>query len=224
MYGEWGQFQKHHEFMASLVLSLVWMAAFLNDCKGTSIKAWMSFLGLAAGHCVLFTPTMYPLIFGMLGLVWLVSLLHRAWGVAWAMLAGLGVTTAVLAGVMTINYACTGLAEVTPMRTFWKYADQERFSHWVSPYMMTLLLEGSSPELGTVGLMNCGIPRLTYLKALARTNVAEWVFPDINSKRPLLLLGVLIAIGVRLATKKKLRFPAWHWRHPCWAYSSGRWP
>ena len=235
IYLEWGQFQKHHEFMGSLIMSVIWLAALVKDCQGPTAKAWMSFLALAAGHCILFTPTMFPMTCGILGSVLLASLLRRAWGVAWSMLAGVGAATVVLAATMIINYACTGMAEITPMRLFWKYADQERFSRWVSPYVVTVLLEGSSPEMGTLQLIDQGklrLSRLEYAEIMARTEAVSILFPVFRSKRlpgntnlsttqdqveapatelriPITLLLVLAVIGIQSFRGRRLSFEVW---------------
>ena len=47
--------------------------------------------------------------------------------------------------LLVTNYAIAGLFEITPFRTFWRFADQERFAQWVSPFLMLLLELGSSP-------------------------------------------------------------------------------
>lgn len=54
-----------------------------------------------------------------------------------------------LATTFALNYTLVGMAEITPFKTFWRHADQERFSRWVSPYLMVLLDQGSS-DMGQV--------------------------------------------------------------------------
>src|SRR5262249_15796072 len=70
IYLHWGQFQKHHEFTASLLMSVVWLLAIIRQrTSAIGSRAWMIYLAFFTGHCVLFAPTVFPLVFGVLGLV-----------------------------------------------------------------------------------------------------------------------------------------------------------
>ena len=62
----------------------------------------------------------------------------------------IGTVLVTAAAVLALNYAVTGLAEITPFRLFWSFADQAKFAHWVSPFLMMLLQLGSSADMGTV--------------------------------------------------------------------------
>ncbi len=208
--GDWGMFQKHHEFTASLLLSVVWMTVVMPNAGGVARKAWMSFLALAVMHCILLSPTVFPLVFALLGLVLLAALLKRAWGVFASTAVAMTCAGLVFGGLLTLNYLWTGLAEVTPMRLFWKHANQERFSRWVSPYLMVLLLEGSSPDMGDVRLVEHKEgSRAEYLRTLVRTQTVRCFFPDIDEDVPASVLLVLLGVTVPLAFGKKVRFELW---------------
>jgi hypothetical protein len=212
----WGHFQKHHEFAASLIMSVVWLSAVGMTGKGPKLKAGMMFLGLSVCHCVLHAPPMTPLLFAALMPVIGLALVRRHWGVFATALVGLGCATLTLAGILLLNYLITGLAEITPMRWFWNHANQERFSQRVSPYLMTLLLEGSSSDMGKVAVTDWRnlVPPAEHVKSLARANAVDRFLLDISGKKKYLLLAILVIIGLRFSTKKYLRFPVWRLATP----------
>jgi hypothetical protein len=76
-------------------------------------------------------------------------------------LAGFLVSAGVVGAMLTLNYSITGLAEVTPFRTFWRFADQARFATWVSPFLMLLLDLGTPADFGSIAM-----PNLTQFKPL----------------------------------------------------------
>ncbi len=89
------------------------------------------------------------------------------------------------------------------MRLFWKYADQERFSKWVSPYLMVLLLEGSSPNMGDIQLVEHEtLSRWDYLRMLTRMHVIHSVFPDAAEEVPWCLLLVLGLVALQFWSGK----------------------
>ncbi len=60
LYGDWGQFQKHHEFTASLLISVVWILTTCANRTGTTLKAWLTFICLMVGHCILHVADRLP--------------------------------------------------------------------------------------------------------------------------------------------------------------------
>ncbi len=96
------------------------------------------------------------------------------------------------------------------MRVFWKYADQERFSRWISPYLMVLMLEGSDPNMGDIRLVRHDqLSRVEYLRLLARAQSVKFLFPDITKRVPVTLLLVLLVIVVCLCMGRKVNFELW---------------
>jgi hypothetical protein len=195
----WGGFQKHHEQTASLIASLAWLALSVPRCAGRDLWAWSLFAALFAAGTVLFAPTAYPLVVVLLGL----GMLGWAAGRQWQMLkcfgGALAAATAVLASLLALNYWTTGLAEVTPMRLFWKHADQERFSKVWSPYLMVLLEEGSSPDIGKAALMwPAGMSRWQFAKSLIRyEHLSKFFFPREAWIIIWLLIGLSLIRGGR---------------------------
>jgi hypothetical protein len=59
---------------------------------------------------------------------------------------------ALAAALHVLNYAITGIAEVTPFRLFWAHADQDRLAHWISPFLGLVLELGSSPDMGGLSM------------------------------------------------------------------------
>lgn len=198
----WGQFQKHHEQTASLITSLGWLALVMPSCAGSTLRTWSVFASLFAANTVLFAPTAYPLVVVLLALGMLGWALRRQWRMIKCFAAAIVTATAMLGSLLALNYWTTGLAEITPMRFFWKYADQERFSRLWSPYLMVLLLEGSSPEMGNAELT---LPRHTsvwqFTSTLLRCNHLSAFFP-----RKIYVPCLWLIIGLFLIRRKRLPF------------------
>jgi hypothetical protein len=175
---EWGQFQKHHELTGSLIAGLAWLTLVMPGCAGTTLSTWSLYAALFAANTVLFAPTACPLVVVLLALGMLGWALRKHWRMAQCFGAAIAAATAVLAFLLALNYRTTGLAEVTPMRFFWKHADQERFSQVWSPYLMVLLLEGSAPEMGNVEVtLPSGTSLWEFSKTLLRYHHLSNFFP-----------------------------------------------
>jgi hypothetical protein len=144
----WGEFQKQHEQLASLLAALSWLILVLPRCGGRTLLAWSLFAALFAANVVLFQTAAYPLVLALLCLGALGWAIHKQWSMMMGFAPPVVTATVVLASLLALNYWTTGLGEITPMRPFWRHADQGRFSRVWSPYLMILLQEGSAPEFG----------------------------------------------------------------------------
>lgn len=135
--------------------------------------------GVLAAGVVLFAPTAFPLVGGLLGVLVAAAVVRRQWHAAGRYILAGSAAAAVLAGLLALNYATTGMAEISPFRPFWRHADQTVFSRWVSPYLMTLLEEGSAAGMGDVQLVNWeGSTRLEFVAQLVRVRAARFFVLD----------------------------------------------
>ena len=200
---EWGLFQKHHEFTAALIISVAWAAVSFDDRGPAGRRLWGWAVGLFAGHAVLFAPTCFPLVAGILGLTAATAALHRRWALARGLAVGIGVAGAVLAGTLALNYAVTGMAEISPFRPFWRFADQERFSRSVSPYMMVLLGEGSAAGMGEIQVMKPEqMTRWEYIRQLVRWHAAAPYLPPGAAAAGCVALLVAGVLAVRVSRRR----------------------
>jgi hypothetical protein len=176
----WAEFSKEHVISAVLFFGCIWATWRQKTVPGAARTAWA---------CI--TATVF------VGLIILrvqfasIALFFLAIVFAWEYATGsrqdaririipavvtLGATIAVLAS----NYAITGLAEATPFRAFWKFADQEKFSQWVSPFLMLLVDLGSSPDLGSFSPPDLAqfrtFPLLSAVFRLDRLSPFLWPF------------------------------------------------
>jgi hypothetical protein len=79
-----------------------------------------------------------------------------------------------------------------PLKTMWKYADQARFSQWVSPYETVYLSEGSNPTFGQFTLSKYS-NLITWFYDLFQIKTIGFIFPGV------FVIGILIVIfAVRL--------------------------
>ncbi len=173
----WAEFAKQHVITSVLFMGCVWTSWLQLHMK--KLQTWGWTIVSISIYCglVLARPQFFVLIAVFLSLMtvyaW-VSQRGRCVAMYLAiLLAGAGAVGAMLA----LNYSITGLAEVTPFRTFWRHADQAHFATWVSPFLMLLLDLGSSPDLGSIAMPNLSQFKLvSLLSAVFRIDRAAPVF------------------------------------------------
>jgi len=196
----WGIFQKHHEFTASLIASVAWALIQWRE-DGPQRKAWTLITAVLVAHTVLFAPTSLPLVLVMIGLGLIGAGLYRRWPLVRSLLVLSLVGPSVVVGLMALNYKITGMVEITPFRTCWKFADQEKFSKWWSPYLMVLLEEGSAPDMGDIQVVkHLDMPRHAYIKQVLRAEAVRCFLPH-----QLCVIGV--AGGIVLLFLRGRRIP-----------------
>ena len=160
-FGDWAEFPKQHLITAVLFMGCVWIGWIQLQMEKLPRKGWGIVCALIYGGLVLVRPQFFMLIAVFLSLMSIYAWASNRRRSAFIYLASLLVSAGVVGAVLALNYSITGLAEVTPFRTFWRYADQARFATWVSPFLMLLLDLGSSPDLGSISM-----PYLTQFKLL----------------------------------------------------------
>jgi len=207
-YPEWGLFQKHHEFTLSLLSSVTWLMVIMPRAADPSTeRAWKIALCLLVGHLVLFAPTTTPLVIGALAINWTVSrLITRQRLVARCCFWGCAAAATVFISLMALNYAVTGMAEITPFRPFWKFANQERFSQQVSPYLMVLLEQGSLPSMGDFTSVDLsGTTVIEYYWRLLRLFAAANFFPW-----RIIFLSLAAIISIQLLRGRRTSIGFWN--------------
>jgi len=146
-----GFFIKHHCEISAVILAITCVVVLMaaskrhrNLCMFVACILQVSLLlySLQAGAYTLMFIVVYAAI----------ALCRHNHGLAlrYAFVLGLGGVTSLLS--MMQNYSVTGLYEITPFRVFLTFWNQTIFSKWVSSYLMFYLSEGSSSELGTIGI------------------------------------------------------------------------
>jgi hypothetical protein len=85
----------------------------------------------------------------------------------------LGVCLTIL--MMLFNWKSTGLFEITPFRTFFNFANFEKLSQWISPYLALYLDLGTSKDLGNFSLQISDL--FKHLIFILRLNLLERFFP-----------------------------------------------
>jgi hypothetical protein len=155
-------YQKHHIVTTALVGGMLWIMTQAWRQGTLNNLPNVVFLSLLAFAMVLHTPTLAALICPFLAVsMWIAHSLandnnhFRRWTAAIpAAIAALGICL-----VFIVNFAKTGLMEVTPFRLFWNFANQSVFSAHVSPYIMLFADEGTSPATGKAALVDVFEPR-----------------------------------------------------------------
>lgn len=173
LYGFWADFPKEHVITATLWFGCMWAAWRGRSVEPADRAAWSMLASIAFCGLIVVRVQFAAIvaIFLLVMIAW--DVLSRRGALARAdavQLAGVAVATAFVLGV---NYAVMGVAEVTPFRLFWTFADQQRFAHWVSPFLMLLLQLGSSPDFGAIAIPNAqSLSALTLFSTMARLDRA----------------------------------------------------
>lgn len=150
--GYWADFPKEHVITGVLWFGCVWASWRARLVPSRDLRAWVVLVAIA--YCGLIIVRVQ---FAFITVIFLAVML--AWGVlsrrrdlALAYAGQIGAVVVATAFTLALNYAVMGVAEVTPFRLFWAFADQGKFAHWVSPFLMLLLQLGSSPDMGALRL------------------------------------------------------------------------
>ncbi len=207
---EWGLFQKHHEFTASLIASVVWALVHFKCAEGRSCLLWTVCTSLFVTHAVLFAPTVFPLLAISLFLMIIGAYVSRQMVMARSFIIIGSVATLVLGSLLSSNYLLTGLSEVTPFRTHWRLANQAKFSEWWSPYLMVLLEEGSGSTMGEIHIVEpANMTRYGFIKQLIRVHTAYYFVPQWLFPRYVYYIIICIAIAVILLIGRRVPFSFW---------------
>ncbi len=145
----WGYFQKQHVITAAMLILVFWTTWKFETVNSDLRRSWLTATALGTVGLIVMAPTSCSLLLPFFSVMLLVAMLRRKGKSATGFLALNGVTGATLALIVAANYLLTGMFEMTPIRVWWKLADQQRVSNWLSPYEMLALLEGSDANLGS---------------------------------------------------------------------------
>ena len=173
-FSHWAEFPKEHVTTATLFFGCVWASWRGGSVPGPQLKGWSVLVSIGYVGLVLLRVQ-----FALLVILFLAMMAAWAWrsgkrDLAWSYMLPVASVAASAMALLCVNYAVMGVAEVTPFRFFWSFADQARFARWVSPFLMLLLDIGSSPNLGSFGRSpllrfppadapSCGIPSRSCL-------------------------------------------------------------
>jgi hypothetical protein len=146
----WAEFSKEHLTTAVLFLGCFWAVWRQKTVPAAAARSWSYLTAAAFVGLVLLRVQFAAIALLFLGMVAAFEYFAHARHDAWKRMVPAAAVLLTAVAVLVLNYAITGLLEVTPFRTFWRFADQERFAQWVSPFLMLLLALGSSPDLGSV--------------------------------------------------------------------------
>jgi hypothetical protein len=147
---EWAEFSKEHVITAALLFGCIWATWRSRTILAAQQWAWAALTSLAYCGLILLRVQLALVVMAVLFALAAWDLLSRKRERLIGVGLQIGAVMLTATAVLILNYAATGLAEVTPFRVFWAFADQAKFAHWVSPFVMLMLQLGSSPQVGAV--------------------------------------------------------------------------
>jgi hypothetical protein len=109
-----------------------------------------------------------------------------------------------LSWILVSNYLSIGIPDVNMTRLMWRVANQEKFSQWVSPYLVVYINEGSQPGFAT----------FTFQRGFSTGGWFYSVFQleRIRFLQPGVLLACIVVAAVLSKILRKKLFPADFWR------------
>ncbi len=194
----WGIFLKHHELMGSGILFVIWFTLFLGRQKSLGWRNYALGGSLFSAAFAMQFPTAAALLvplFCLAGLgFFLTKRFQAAKSVSLFALVGL-----IAIGVLIIfNQLQTGMGMETPARLFWKMANQQKFSQWVSPYLMVYLNEGSTGGVGTIISPFAKLINISGLAKLLRLDYLRIIYPLHFALIPITLLIMALIASYKL--------------------------
>jgi hypothetical protein len=153
-FGDWAEFPKEHVITSVLFMGSVWISWLPLHMKRLRLRDWGIVCASVYSGLVIARPQFLMLLAVFLSLMSIYAWASNRRRSALVCLAGLLVSAGVVGAMLALNYSITGLAEVTPFRTFWRFADQARFATWVSPFLMLFLDLVQPPDLGSIAMPN----------------------------------------------------------------------
>lgn len=172
-FGYWGDFPKEHVITATLFFGCIWASWRARFVAAGDVMSWAVLLAIAFCGLILVRVQFAAIVLVFLAAMWAWGALSRRRELALAYAAQIGAVVITTAVVLGLNYAVMGVSEVTPFRLFWAFADQQRFAHWVSPFLMLLLQLGSSQQMGSLTLPDLhAFPLLTLFGVVLRLDRA----------------------------------------------------
>jgi hypothetical protein len=175
----WAEFSKEHIITAVLFFGSVWATWRQKTIPESGKRAWMWLTTMIFVGLVILRVQFAAIALAFLAIVSGWEYASKSKPDAKARIVPAVATLGAAVAVLAINYTITGLMELTPFRVFWKFADQERFLHWVSPFLMLLLDLGSSPDLGSLSPPDLNqFPPFTLLAAIFRLDrLSPYLWP-----------------------------------------------
>lgn len=170
----WATFDREHMLSAVLIFGSVWAGWLLSELPAGARGAWWKLSAVSVVGLVLLRPQMAFLIGGVLGALLLGVLWRRDIPLARAYF---GLMTIALASAFTLwglNILITGLGDGSPFQFFWRFADQEKLSAWVSPFLPLLAILGSSADYGAVSTSQLITPLPTLMAALRLNKILPY--------------------------------------------------
>jgi hypothetical protein len=185
-----GEFFKHHVLLLGFLFVTFWLLVSFVWGRGNDEAILGAMVCSICG--IIAIPTAIAFFGILIGLVFLLLLLAKKRRQA-AKVFALGVVVImVFSGLLILNYSLTGLYLETPIRFFWSFADSNRFSHWVSPYLIQYCFEGSGQGVGKVSIDRLALITKNWVLEILRLNLLHYLVPSTRSVL-LLVISLLAA-------------------------------
>jgi hypothetical protein len=212
--------QKLHLITAGLVAAIAWMLVMTLRQPLKSRRSWLTLVSIVTAGAVLQVPPLAPILGLSLGVLWMIEIgnyfftgLQKNKMTIWPALT----VSSCFLGILLINFAWTGMAEVTPFRLFFNYANQFKLSESVSPYIILLLAGWTSKSIGAINAANVlnfhiNWQELLYVNALPTLlqkmlptliclSAISMIFSSVRKKylEPFFFIAIMMAISLLLS-------------------------
>jgi hypothetical protein len=130
VHGGWGEFEKLHELIASLVIAILWMSSGALEQSGRMRLAWWLAAASSIVAAVTIDATIAIVLGSMFALLTIWNAAMRQWAQSFLCVSFGAVAGTMLVLSLGINYLTTGLAHDQGIAVFWTFADVETLSRW----------------------------------------------------------------------------------------------
>jgi hypothetical protein len=170
--GGWGEFEKPHEIVASLVIAIVWMTIQALSEKDRLQVLWSVGAAAAIICAVIVDDTIAVFLGGTMALLALFYAAQRHIAQFLVCISLGAVAGFVLVCLLTINQLTTGLASDQGVLVFWNFADAESLARWgalplvIKYYLDSVAMAASSLPLSQTAKFLIDSLRVEYFYPL----------------------------------------------------------
>ena len=177
-----GAFEKHHAVVAMHLLALTYFLILLWRSAPRERRFWSLVGGITCISLALLSPPACLYLFVTVALMTLAAWVFKKRFLVVPQMIWIASATVTIAIVLVVNFATTGLPEITPFNTWLRFLDISKFSEWVSPHLITYLEQGSSgfngSKLQGVELLYRTLAEIFVLLRMDR--VGRAIFSDLS--------------------------------------------
>ena len=192
-----GAFFRHHVVLTGYIAFFVWACIRLLENRKLYHRLFWAAVPFSVFYISFYLPpaaALTSVFFGLMAFITFCGKKTRAYSYSFfilllATLLGVGVA-------MAVNYSFTGLAEMVPLKTFWRMADQDKFGRVFGEFCVRFFLLEQTHTSNIIGFKMLELSeRLRWFKLVFRADSFKFIH------LPVLSLLTVALISLKASTK-----------------------